>query len=285
MKMRPRRHGPCRTILLTVATMVAAALSCGSPSRAQPQSQVTLPPLSVTAPPVVPLYLSPGGGLKAFERNPYLGDNRVEENRFAPVSCRGSRIDPAAAAGASERTCLEGYRLAPGYVYGSKGMGDESGSRDCEIDHDVAIFNIGDLSVEADVLVFDPYKLRADTGFPDSDCAVAGYPGYDEKDFRDMNRVTRRGTDWHDFRGETCKWSDPSAACETKSIEFSYGAQRCIGVRRPGPRWNGGFVWMLTASICHTDAQRIEPGDVVRALGALQIRRYDPVGNLARPPN
>jgi hypothetical protein len=221
--------------------------------------------------------------LRDFERNNYFGDNRVEESRFAPVPCSGSRIDPAAA-GASDETCLEGWHLSPGYMYGSKGMGDESGSRHCDIDHDVAIFDIADLSVEADVLVFDPYKLSADFGYPDSDCYIAGYTGYDRDDFEDMNRVTRRGTDWHDFRGETCKWSDLSAACETKSIEFSYGRHRCIAVRRPGPRWNQGFVWMLTASICHTDTGSMEPGDVARALGAVEIRRYDPVGNLARPP-
>jgi hypothetical protein len=265
---------------------VFAALFCLLPTAgqaAQQTNQVTLPPVTVTAPPFAPLYLSPGDGLKDFERNSYFGNNRVEENRFAPVPCNGSRIDPAAAS-ASDRTCLEGYHLAPGYVYGSKGEGDESGSRDCEIHHDVTIFNIGDLSVEADVLVFDPYKLRADTGFPDADCYVAGDTGYDQQDFQDMNRITRRGTGWHNFRGETCEWSDLRAVCETKSIEFSYGPHKCIAVRRPGPRWPGGFVWVLTASICHIDTQRIEPGDVDRALGALQIRRYDPVGNLARPP-
>jgi hypothetical protein len=251
---------------------------------AQQTDQVTLPPVTVTAPPFAPLYLRPGNGLKAFERNPYFGNNRVEERHFAPVPCSGSRIDPTTA-GTSDRTCLEGYHLAPGYVSGSKGMGDESGSRDCEIDHDVAIFNIADLSVEADVLVFDPYKLRADTGFPDADCFVAGYTGYDREDFQDMNRITRRGTDWRDFRGATCEWSDLRAVCEAKSIEFSDGPRQCIAVRRPGPRWQGGFVWMLTASICHIDTRRIEPGDVDRALGALQIRRYDPVGNIARPPN
>jgi hypothetical protein len=265
---------------------IFAALLCLPPiagNAAQPANQVTLPPVTVTAPPFVPLYLLPGSGLKAFERNPYFGNNRVEENHFAQVPCRGFRIDPAAAA-ASDRTCLAGYRLAPAYMYGSKGMGDESGSRDCEIDHDVTIFRIGDLSVEADVLVFDPYKLRADTGFPDEDCYVAGYSGYDREDFHDMNRITRRGTGWHDFRGETCKWSELSTACETKSVEFSYGSHQCIAVRRPGPRWHAGFVWMLTASICRTDPENIEPGDVDRALDAVQIRPYDPVGNLARPP-
>jgi hypothetical protein len=260
-----------------------AALLCLLPSavEAEPANEVTLPPVTVTAPSVVPLYLRPGNGLKAIERNPYAGDNRVEENRFAPVPCSGFRIDPAAA-GASDSTCLQGQRLVPAYLYVSKG-GDRD-SKHCKIDHDVTIYTVGSLSVEADIFIFDPYKLAADTGFPDPDCDVAGYTGYDEEDFQDMNRITRGGTDWHDFRGETCKWSDLRAACETKSIGFSYGPQKCIAVRRPGPRWHAGFVWMLTASICRTDAASIEPGDVDRALGAVQIRRYDPVGNLERPP-
>jgi hypothetical protein len=282
MRYRPRQRARFRSIF-RVAAIAAAGASFASAASAQQTNQTTLPQVTVTAPPFVPLYLRPGTGLKAFERNSYFGNNRVEEDRLAPVPCSGFRIDPAAA-DASERTCLQGYHLVPGYVYGGQGEGDESGSRHCEIDHDVTIYKVGDLSVEADVFVFDPYKLTADTGFPDAACYVAGYTGYDEEDFQDMNQVTRRGTDWHDLRGETCKWSDLRAACETKSIEFSDGPHQCIAIRRPGPRWEGGFVWMLTASVCHTDTASIEAGDVARALGALQIRQYDPIGNIAQPP-
>jgi hypothetical protein len=279
MRNRLRQRSRCRSIFLAAAIALAAAPFTFA-ALAQQANQMTLPQVTVTAP-IVPLYLRPGTGLKAFERNPYFGNNRVEENRFAPVPCSGSRIDPASA-GASDRTCLQGQRLVPGYVYVSKG-GDRD-SRRCDIDHDVTIYNVGDLSVEADVLVFDPYKLAADSGFQDIDCYVAGYTGYDQEDFQDMNRITRRGTDWHDLVGETCTWSDLRATCETKSIEFSYGPHKCIAIRRPGPRWEGGFVWMLTASICRTDGESMQPGDVDRALDAVQIRRYDPTGNLAQPP-
>jgi hypothetical protein len=278
----PFRYGWCLpSIVLVLLTAVAAALPFASAALAQQADQMTLPQVTVTAPSFVPLYLRPGTGLKAIERNPYFGNNRVEESRFTQVPCGGFRIDPAAT-GTSDSSCLQGYRLVPAYVHVSKG-GDRD-SKHCTIDHDVTIYSAGDLSVEADILLFDPYKLTGDTGFPDPDCYVAGYSGYDQEDFEDMNRITRGGSDWHDFRGETCNWSDLRADCETKSIEFSYGPHKCIAVRRPGPRWHAGFVWMLTASICRTDAGSIEPGDVDRALGAVQIRRYDPVGNLARPP-
>jgi len=280
MRSRLRQRLRCRSIFRVVLIAVAAALFT-SAAFAEQTNQLTLPQVTVTAPPFVPLYQRPGNWLKAFERNAYFGDNRVEEDRFAPVPCSGFRIDPASA-GASDRTCLQGQRLVPGFVHVSS-KGDDTDSKHCEIDHDVTIYKVGDLSVEADVFVFDPYKLTAE-GFPDPECYVAGYTGYDQEDFQDMNRITRRGTDWHDLRGETCNWSDSRAACETKSIEFSYGPHKCIAIRRPGPRSRGGFVWMLTASICHTDLESMQPGDVARALGAVQIRQYDRTGNIARPP-
>jgi hypothetical protein len=57
----------------------------------------------------------------------------------------------------------------------------EQGSRNlCLIDHDVSLYNVGDLSVEADVFVFEPLKVTA-IGFPPDDCYVAGYSGHDKK--------------------------------------------------------------------------------------------------------
>jgi hypothetical protein len=279
MRSRPRQRSRWRTIGLVVATALGAA-PLTSAGRAQQANQTTLPEVTVTAP-FVPLYMRPGDTAKAYERNPYFGNNRVEETKFVPVPCSGFRIDPAAA-GASNRTCLEGYHLVPASVHVSNGRGDSSMTR-CEIDHDVTIYNLGDLSVEADVLVHDPYKLTA-LGFADRDCYVPGYTGYDTEDFQDMNRITRSGLDWHDFRGETCSWADSRPACETKSIEFTYGPHKCIAIRRPGPRWEAGFVWILTATICRADLQSIQPDDVARALSAVQIRQYDPLGNIARPP-
>lgn len=280
MRSRRRQRSRCR-LILRIAPIAIAAAAFATAARAEQANQMTLPQVTVTAPSFVPLYLRPGNGSKAYQRNPYFGNNRVEEDRFAPVPCSGFRIDPVSA-DASERTCLQGYRLVPASVHVSNGRGDTSITH-CEIDHDVTMYNIGNLSVEADVFVFDPYKLTG-TGFPDRDCYVAGYTSYDQEDFQDMNRITRGGADWHDLRGENCSWSDGRAACETKSIEFSYGPLKCIAIRRPGPRWAGGFLWMLTASICHTDQESMQPDDVARALSAVQIRRYDPIGNLAQPP-
>jgi hypothetical protein len=257
-----------RRLCVAIAALAVALASCGL--FAQEVRQLTVPDVTVTAPPFVPLYLrhTPGDvlGSKAYQRNPYFGDNRVEENRFTPVPCTGFRIDPAAA-GTSHRSCLQGWRMVPGYLHAT----DKHSRNNCQIDHDVSIYNVGDLSVEADVFVFDPYKLVMGA-FPPEGCYVAGYNSYDQDDFQDMNRITRNGSNWHDFRGETCNWQDRSTACEAKSIRFSYGPQECIAVRRPGPRWREGYLWMLTASICEAGADSLEPGDIARALAPLRIR-------------
>jgi hypothetical protein len=263
--------------LPTIAAMMAAFVV--GTAHAQNTGQMTLPGVTVTAPEFVPLYLRPTPGdpfnTKAYQRNPYFGNNRVEEDKFTPVACSN---DIARVAPVSTGSCLEGYHMVPGYIHGSK-----KGTNRCNVDHDVTIYDVGDLSVEADVFVFDPYLLAGDGG-PGVDCYVAGYSGYDQEDFQDMNRITRRGTNWHDLRGMTCDWKDRRAECQAKSIEFSYGPHQCIAVRRPGPNWEGGYVWMLTASICHTDMASLQPDDVARGLASLQIRTYDPVGNIRPPP-
>jgi hypothetical protein len=269
----------CRRLIRIIILAACATAPLPVAAQTPATTQLTVPPVTVTAPAFVPLYLrrTPGDffNTKAYRRNPYVGNNRVEEDKFTQVPCSKNRIAYEAA-----DYCLEGYHLLPGQLYGT-----ERPASSCQIDHDVTIYNINNLSVEADVLVFDPYKLTADAGYPPPTCYVAGFNGYDRDDFEDMNRVTRAGTDWHDFDGkEDCYWADLSVACEAKSIRFSHGAHKCIAVRRPGPRWESGFVWMLTASICRTDKTSLQPGDVDHALGALSIRTYDPVGNIARPP-
>ena len=70
---------------------------------------------------------------------------------------------------------------------------------------------------------------------------------------------------------------------EDKSIEFSDGPHNCIAVHKPGPQWRGGYVYMLHASICRTDTAAVRPEDVAYVLGSLQVRQYDPVGNLRKP--
>ena len=143
------------------------------------------------------------------------------------------------------------------------------GGDNCDLSLDVAMYTAGNLSIEADTLISDPYKLTA-IGFHGTYCYVSGYPGYDLEDFRDMNQVTRRGTNWHNLAGDG----------EDKSVEFSDGQHQCVAVKKAGPPWQGGYVYMMHASICRTDLADFQAQDIAYALGSLQIRQYDPVGNL-----
>jgi len=177
------------------------------------------------------------------------------------VPCTATRI--ASSAGGK---CLQGYRLVPGTV-----LFAQRGGLKCDMALDVVMYRAGNLSIEASTLIFDPYKLVA-TGLPGKYCYVVGNPGYAQEDFQDMNQVTRRGSNWRNLISNG----------EDKSIEFSDGPHNCVAVHKPGTRWQGGYVYMLHASICRDDTAAVRAEDVAYALGSLQIRQYDPVGNLRK---
>jgi hypothetical protein len=134
---------------------------------------------------------------------------------------------------------------------------------------DVVIDTTGKLAIEADILVFDPYRVTA-TGSPPRQCHVGGQWRYDQEDFQDMNQVTRRGANWHNLQIND----------QGKSIEFSDGSHNCIAALKRGPVWRGGLIWIMHASICRADAATVQAVDVAYVLGSLQTRIYDPLGNL-----
>ena len=147
------------------------------------------------------------------------------------------------------------------------------GGSNCDLALDVAIYSSGHLSIEADTLIFDPYKLTAIGHQTSQYCYVIGNSAYNEEDFQDMNQVTRRGTNWRNFVSNG----------EDKSIEFSDGPHNCIAVQEAGPKWAGGYIYIMHASICAIDTAAVRPDDVAYVLGSLQVRQYDPVGNLRKP--
>jgi hypothetical protein len=232
---------------------------------AQQTEQLTLPRVTVSVPaiPISPPYLRDPG--TAYQRNPYTGRYRVEEDKFREVPCAATRI--ASAAGGK---CLQGYRLLPG---ATDQITNPKGGSNCDLALDVVMYSVGNLSIEADTLIFDPYKLTAIGHQTSQFCYVNGNPGYGQEDFQDMNQVTRRGTNWRNLVGDG----------NDKSIEFSDGSHNCVAVQRAGPKWSGGYIYMLHASICRSDTIAMRPEDVTYALASLQVRQYDPVGNL-RPP-
>src|SRR6478672_2490369 len=204
---RPSRRQVMHTICRLAGIIVATAIISGAiGTYAQETKQLPVPNVTVTAPaaPVEPPYLrSPG---KSFERNPYAGRYRVEEGKFTQVPCTETRI--ASSAGGK---CLQGYRLVPGLALSNQG-----GGLRCDMALDVVMYRVGNLSIEASTLIFDPYKVVA-TGLPGKWCYVAGHPGYDQEDFQDMNQVTRRGANWRNLASNG----------EDKSMEFSDGADNC----------------------------------------------------------
>ena len=242
-----------------------AIAAWASAARAQPAEQLSLPSVTVTAPavPIEPPYLRAPG--TAYQRNPYNGRYRVEEDKFREVPCTATRI--ASAAGGK---CLQGYRLIPALT---QQITNPKGGDNCDLALDVVMYSAGNLSIEADTLIFDPYKLTAIGHQTSQYCYVNGTPGYGQEDFQDMNQVTRRGANWRNLVGDG----------NDKSIEFADGTHNCVAVQRAGPKWSGGYIYMLHASICRTDTATMRPEDITYALGSLQVRQYDPVGNL-RPP-
>jgi hypothetical protein len=117
------------------------------------------------------------------------------------------------------------------------------------------------------------------TGSLPRGCYVRSYTGYDQEDFHDLNQVTRRGTNWHNLQINDMQdqWHQGE---RLRSIEFSDGPRNCIAIRKPGPAWRGGYVYMMHASICRTDGAAVQAQDVAYVLSSLQARTYDPVGNL-----
>jgi hypothetical protein len=239
--------------------IVAAAMLLSAGAAYAQNAQLSVPNVTVTAPatPVEPPYMR--NPWKSGGRNPYFGRYRVEEDKFAEAPCAQTRI-----AFNQGGKCLQGYRL------GSPGQG--GGGTPCDMALDVVIDRTANLSIEADILIFDPYKVTAQGSLPRW-CYVHGYLDYDQEDFQDMNQVTRRGTNWRNLLIDGQDRQD-------RSIEFSDGPHNCVAVLKHGPVWRGGYVYMTHASICRTDAANVQPDDVAYVLGSVHTRMYDPVGNL-----
>jgi hypothetical protein len=222
------------------------------------QSTLRLPDVTVTAPPINPPW-------KRF--SPYLGNTRVEEDKWPDIPCTGSRI---AAAGAGN--CKRGPQFGPAALGTPQGASSIQISN-CQIAHDLVIANVGILKVEADVMTFDPTYVSG-IGFQHRACFVeTGYSDLRE-DFPDLDQMTREGNNWRNFR----------EAGDLSVMEFSIGPSDCSAIEKRGPPWGGGRVWVVHASFCRADGHPVEPADLDRVLGALQVRQYESNGNLRPAP-
>jgi hypothetical protein len=244
-----------------LAVAVALALIVGSSASASraDQQNMALPEVTVTAPPIpVPSY-------KKF--NPYSTNPRVEEDKWVDIPCGGSRV---AAGGVSG--CKSGPPM------GSAGYGLPSGDKsidltNCHIAHDLVMTTLGNLAVEADLMVFDP-NFVGPRGPMHRGCYVQQIIGDLRDDFPDMNQMTRQGGAWRGFLADG----------DLSTMAFSVGSSDCLALEKRGPRWGSGYVYVIHASLCHRDGRAVETADVDRVLAALLVRQYEPRGNLRVPP-
>src|SRR5262249_50947958 len=149
---------------------------------------------------------------------------------------------------AADATCRRGPRQE------TFQMGDAQGSRqqsNCNIAHDLVISTLGPLTFEADALVFDPYYVSA-IGHQRQDCYVKPVTSELGEMFPDMNQMPRRGDGWSNFQ-------DPGGDLAT--MQFSSGGNSCLAFEKRGPRWGGGFVYLIHASICRNDRRPIDTAD------------------------
>ncbi|HXC92127.1 MAG TPA: hypothetical protein VNV18_18350 [Stellaceae bacterium] len=238
-----------------VAHVLAALWATGA---AAADTSMGLPEVTVTAPPITPQYK---------KWSPYLGNMRVEEKKWPAIPCASSRI-----ASAAPGTCQTGPQMSPAALGTSQGASSVQISN-CTIAHDLVMTATADLKIEADVMTFDPDYVSG-IGFQHRACYVeAGYSDLRE-DFPDMNQMTRSGLSWRDFR----------ESGDVSIMDFSQGPADCRAFEKRGPRWSGGYVWVIHASFCRADGHPVDPADLDRVLGLLQVRQYESRGNLRPAP-
>ena len=238
--------------------LVLLVIACSSSAFGADQSALGLPDVTVTAPPITPPW-------KKF--SPYLGNTRVEEDKWPNIPCTSSRI-----ASIGTGNCKRGPSFGPAALGTPQGASSIQISN-CKIAHDLVVADVGTSKVEADVMTFDPTYVSG-IGFQHRACFVeTGYSDLRE-DFPDMNQMTREGSGWRNFR----------EAGDLSAMEFSIGPNDCWAVEKRGPQWGGGHVWVIHASFCRADGHAAEPPDLDRVLSALQVRQYESIGNLQLAP-
>jgi hypothetical protein len=226
------------------------------------QQPTVLPDVTVTAP------RNPNETRPTSEGapgNPYAGNTRVEEASWPVIPCTSSRVGANADANASCRRGPSVINFEHGDAQGMRAISN------CQIAHDLVISKVGGVQFEADSLVFDPYYVSA-IGHQRQDCYVEAIPRSLQSQLVDMNHVTRQATGWGAMQ----------ESGDTTSIDFTIGRDRCLAFEKRGPRWGGGYIWLVHAALCRGDGQPASLSDVAAVMGALHIEQRDPNGNLVR---
>jgi hypothetical protein len=248
-----------RAIDALARALIASGICLGMLSGGTLAQTLGLPEVTVTAPPITPSWK---------KWNPYSSNPRVEEDRWPEIPCSGSRISSGTAA-----ACKTGPPL------GHEGMGLPLGSTqsidpsNCRMAHDLVFTDTGNLMIEADAIVIDPYFVSA-IGSQHKACYVQAHFSDLREDFPDMNQMTRRGNAWRNF----------VESGDLSTMEFTLGASECRAVEKRGPTWRGGHTYVIHASVCRKDGRNVDAANVEFALGSLHVRQYEPRGNLRAPP-
>lgn len=242
-------HAICRT-----AAVFGLAGLVGWSVAAAAQQSMTLPDVNVAAP-------STRSGAASAGGMPFFGDTRVEEEKWPVIPCAASRVGASTAG-----ICRRGPSVM------NFEHGDAQGNRqmsNCEIAHDLVIGTLGGLQFEADSLVFDPYYVSA-IGHQRQDCYVESVPVHLPAQFADMNEMTRRAS----------RWGNLVDGGDLITMAFSVGADGCLAFEKRGPRWGGGYTYLIHASICRKDGQPVDARSIAAVLATLQVRQRDAAGNL-----
>jgi hypothetical protein len=248
-----------RAINALASALITAGICSGTLSGGTVGQTLGLPEVTVTAPPITPSWK---------KWNPYSSNPRVEEEKWPDIPCGDSRIS---AGGATD--CRTGPPL------GQDGMGLPNSNMtsispsNCRMAHDLVFTNTGNLMIEADAVVVDPYFVSA-TGSQHKGCYVQAHYSDLREDFPDMNQMTRRGSAWRNF----------VESGDLSTMEFSLGVSDCRALEKRGPTWLGGHTYVIHASVCRKDGRNVDAANVESALGSLQVRLYEPRGNLRPPP-
>jgi len=243
-----------RSILMTAISLFLAALAGGAAAQQQP---TTLPDVSVTAP-RNPNEVRPTS--EAAPGNPYAGNTRVEEAKWPVIPCASSRV----ASGDAAASCRRGPTMM------NFEHGDAQGGRvpsNCTIAHDLVISKVSGLDFEADSLIFDPYAISG-VGHQRQDCYVEAIPRHLHDQLVDMNHVTRQAS----------SWGTMSENGDFTLLDFMVGPEHCMAFEKRGPRWGGGYIWLVHAATCRPDGQPVSLADVNAVMGALKLEQRDPNG-------
>jgi hypothetical protein len=240
--------------------LLLTVLGCGN--AAAQQQPTALPDVNVTAPRNQNEVRPTSEGAPG---TPYAGNIRVEEAKWPVIPCSSSRVGAAADPSASCRRGPQTMNFEHGDAQGTRPISN------CQIAHDLVISKVGGLDFEADSLIFDPYYVSA-LGHQRQDCYVEAIPRKLQEQLVDMNHVTRQATGWGTMQ----------ESGDVTYIDFTIGRDRCLAFEERGPRWGGGYIWLVHAALCRGDGQPANLADVAAVMGALHIEQRDPNGNLVR---